>query len=110
MSAEKLTEALATKLNRRSFLVKLGVGAAGALLGMLGTSKNASALYHYACCTLCYAPGCAPNQSCYCNWCWDCCFGHQWYSCCECYAPGGGACSGGCSNAICSWVDVGGYC
>ncbi len=61
MSTEKLVEALGKRIDRRDFLVKVGKGIIGGLLGLMGLPQSASALYRYACCNLCQAPS---NCSC----------------------------------------------
>lgn len=106
MSIDKLTEGLAKQLDRRTFLIRVGAGAIGALAALMGLPKNAAAA-QYACCGLCvaYSSSCT---GCYCQWSWYCCDGHHLYKCKECYR---GSCS--CNDQACSsaeYLGWGGVC
>ena len=108
MSAERLVEGLGRRLSRRRFLARLGAGAVGGALALLGLPRVAGA-YSYQCCNLCYSP--SPSCSnCDCAWCWACCdsLNQQW-SCCECYGKGA-PCDGSCSGVSCSYVVFRGTC
>lgn len=103
MSAERLVEGLGRRLSRRRFLARLGAGAVGGALALLGLPRVAGATYPNACCNLCNIP--SPSCSgCACSWCWTCadCAFNGTYQCCECYNSSG-TCAGDCGNVICSW-------
>lgn len=100
---ERIIKEIAVRLDRRSFFGKIGFGLAGALLGLLGFSRRAEALYDWACCTLCQ-PRTSSCSGCTCSWCWSC---GPWvdgfyYACCECYSMPN-TCDGGCDSVYCSW-------
>lgn len=102
MSAEKLVKGLAERINRRTFLAKLGASAVAAMLGLMGLHATAEAVVSYKCCALCWSP--SPSCSgCYCIWCWCCCYNGTKYACCECY-DSSGACAGGCRGVNCSFA------
>lgn len=104
MLAERLVEFLGKKMERRSFLGKLGIGAIGALTGLMGLSKPAAARCTFACCGLCVCPS-GSCSNCACTWCWVCSTSPGVaYKCCECHSNTTW-CGGQCRNVNCSWVE-----
>lgn len=102
MSKERFVERLAERVSRRPFLVKVGTGAVGGLLALMGLPQRADA-YWWNCCNLCYAPG-GDCSSCSCTWCWTCNDGSTSYRCCECYDEGSPYCDGEhCERVVCSY-------
>lgn len=102
MSTEQLVEGLGKRLGRRNLLVKLGTGAVGATLGLMGLAPSASAAtVRVWCCNLCNG-GSGSCGSCVCTWCWACCYGSYLFSCCDCYnyGPNCGGCPARCSYTI----------
>jgi len=110
MSTERLIQAIGKLSNRRTFLRRVGIASLASIIGVLGLPSSAQA-FDVACCHLCWDPGqpCPSDTSC--SWCGTCCdgiFGNL-FQCCEGYGPGG-ACSGGCFSAVCSWYNYLGTC
>ncbi len=109
MATEKLVESLARRIDRRNFLKKLGTGAIGALLAMMGLSQGASAahggcppgLVDAQCCCLCKQPSQSCNN-CVCTWCWSCVLGGTWL-CCECHTQNN-PCIDDCPDVNCSYM------
>lgn len=102
MSAERLVEILGKKLGRRNFLVKLGIGTGGGLIGLIGRSQQVSAGPY--CCNLCFPGGGSSCSGCACSWCWTCYFsGSGYYQCCECHDDTSNCGGDSCRNVICSW-------
>jgi hypothetical protein len=106
MSSERLVGALGRQLARRNFLVKLGMGAVGAVAGAVGLPLTAMACINSTCCCLCLHD-IWPNvcSGCSCTWCWGCCDtgrGGVVVQCCECYSAGY-SCAGGCGGVYCSY-------
>lgn len=104
MSTDKLIEALGKRIERRTLLGRLGVGAVGVVLGLLGQSQPAAATVPSFCCNLCFSSSSSCSSGCTtCAWCWTC--PHTdgfYYQCCECHCSNDG-CPGGCGNVCCSW-------
>jgi hypothetical protein len=110
MSTEKLVEKVGQAISRRSFLTKLGAGALGAALGLVGLPRTAVAHgYHYFCCHLCVPP--EPFCNCKCVWCWDCAWGSNCtFSCCECFQDAQFCGGDNCNSVNCSYVVTSGNC
>jgi len=72
MSTEELVEKFGAQITRRNFLAKLGAGAVGALLGLMGFPNVAFACINYKCCCLCELPTSSCQQDCPYSWCWFC--------------------------------------
>lgn len=118
MSPEKLVDELGQQITRRTFLVRMGSGAVGALLGLIGLSQTAYA-YTYACCNLCFPPS-SPcglpacdrpdgNHSYSTEWCWYCTHTDgKVYKCCECKDPHS-TCKQDCNGVYQSWATVTGF-
>lgn len=87
MTVEALVERLGQRVNRRSFLVKLGIGTVASLVGLMGYTQTASA-YSFACCNLCQAPSSSGATSCPQAWCWTCAYAGQTWRCCEHFNTG----------------------
>jgi len=109
MATEELVEKFGQQISRRNFLAKLGAGAIGAFMGLMGLPDTAYA-YTYECCNLCNVPGsCNCTGPDKCAWCWTCCQDGQtpprWYRCCECYDHDDLTCFSGACPANCSWVE-----
>ncbi len=103
MSAEKLVEALGKRVDRRAFLVKVGKGVVGGLLGLMGLPQSAAAV-GWKCCTLCENNS-GSCSGCACQWCWTCYYApeNKCYKCCECHTDTS-YCGRGCGNVDCSWA------
>jgi len=106
MSTEKLAERLAQEIDRRSFVKRLGAGAVGTLLALMGVTPAAAERTvpaFVSCCDTCNPPQ-GSCSGCYCQWCWQCsdCAVGGTYRCCECYSRTE-SCIGDCP-AICSSV------
>jgi hypothetical protein len=115
MSTEKLIEHIGKRIERRDFLVKLGMGIVATLAALAGGTRKAQALVDWHCCHLCYNPDSArsasncPSPTNIGQWCWYC--DHtdgKTYQCCECKSAGG-TCDGNCGNAYASWGRVTGF-
>jgi hypothetical protein len=98
MTTEQLARGLGRRLTRRSFLAKLGTGAVGVVLGLIGVVPETAHATHqpitYFCCTLCVWPE-SICEGYACAWCWDCTSGQCLFHCCEYYAAGV-SCNGSC--------------
>lgn len=102
MATEKLVEALARQIDRRSFLGKVGVGIVGGLLGIMGLPQTVTATVKEKCCNLCVSPS-TSCSNCACVWCWRCPYLGMYYNCCECHRDTTN-CGSGCSNVGCSYT------
>lgn len=72
MSAEKLVDVLARRLDRRRVLAKLGMGAVGGLAALAGLPGRAAAgPVDWRCCHLCRQNS-GLCSGCSCVWCWGC--------------------------------------
>jgi hypothetical protein len=102
---DKLVILLAEAIDRRSFLRRAGATALGVVAALLGVPMVALAYYPYGCCNLCQ-PRSQSCSNCACTWCWTCIYGSHQMQCCECHRDPD-YCGSGCSNVICSYVNVG---
>lgn len=110
MSSERMLEILARGIRRRTFLVRVGTGAVGLALGMLGQTKMAAGTFVYACCTLCFVPDANCGLNCTtCAWCWLCNNAGTWWSCCECHSTNDGCGVGDCVGVYCSYAQRSGF-
>lgn len=109
MSTEKLVGALAKRIGRRKFLVKMGTGFIGGLLALVGAPRLALATVQYGCCNLCNWP--SSCSGCNCTWCWTCCDTtvNQQLACCECFSTNP-PCGKTCNGVTCSYVINEGGC
>jgi len=115
MSIDTFTQSVADGTERRTFLRRVSIAAAGIVGGLMGISADANAHYnHYHGCHLCRSStGGCPGGGC--NWCWwgDCHYSNgSWHTnlCCERYSnfP---SCTGGCNSyVVCSYLGGTGGC
>lgn len=109
MSTEELVENLGQKIGRRDFLTKLGAGAVGALMGLMGLPRTVSAQGgQYKCCNLCQppSPSWCSGAGCDCVWCWVCLHAPlECYRCCECFQDAQYCGGQSCTSVNCSWIE-----
>lgn len=105
MSSDDLIGLVGRRLERRSLLKKVALGAMGVTLGLLGQSRQAAALFNTYCCSTCYQPSANCQANCpSCSWCWSCLHSDGfYYQCCECHYVGD-SCPNGCTNVQCTWI------
>lgn len=103
MNSKRLTEVLATKLDRRRLLTRTGVGLVAGVAATFGLRQGASgACGEYGCCCLAYdpTPGCVSDCPSYGGvaYYWSCYAQSLHYRCYECIVSGSD-CNG---QSVCS--------
>ena len=103
-----LVERLGDVIDRRSFLRRIAVAAAG-LIGLLqGSSGVAEALYACGCCWLCQPCNYNRCTGCACTWSWICVDRYnRFWRCHECHGDAS-YCLSDCGNVICSQAQLAG--